>query len=365
MQLPRHSLFAAIFLGLSLITMACSASDQIEPADPSDANSPVVASLGGTPITQADLDQWIMEDYLASLAAETNPSKVYEIRANSLNAMIDQRLLEAEAAKAGLSVPKLLAREQGDAGPITDEEVQQFYTENARRLGAVPLEQVSEQIRSFLSTTRDVDFRDTYLRTLRAENDVRVLLSRPRIEVAATGITIGPDDAVITIIEFTDYQCPFCERAEPTMQQVIATYPDQVRWVYRHFPLTSMHPQASDAAKAAICADRQDKFIGVHRALFQNKRNLSPERLVAIAGEQSLDVPAFETCFGASEVEEQVTRDLAEGQAAGVSGTPAFFLNGISFSGAKPFEEFDKLIQEELARIETVSTNSSSNSSAN
>ncbi len=355
MQLLRNALITPIVLSLSFFTLACSASNQSEVEKTSNADSPVVATLGESTIRQAELDQWIMEEYLRSLAEQQNQSQAYEVRSNSLNDMIDQRLLDAEAAETGLSVPELLAKEQGEADPITDEEVSQFYTENSRRMGNATLEQVGEQIRKFLTTTRDIDFRDAYLRMLRAENEVRILLTRPRIDVAATGITIGPDDAIITIIEFTDYQCPFCERAEPAMQRVTATYPDKVRWVYRHYPLTSMHPQASDAAKAAICADRQGKFIGVHRSLFKNKHNLSVQRLKEIAGEQGLDVAAFSTCIASSDVVAQVKRDMREGELAGVSGTPAFFLNGIPFSGAKPFEEFDKLIQEELVRIDTVS----------
>jgi protein-disulfide isomerase len=355
MQLLRHALITPLYLSLSLFTLACSASNQAEVENISNADSPVIATLGDTTIRQAELDQWIMEEYLRSLDEQQSQSKAYEVRSSSLNAMIDQRLLDAKAAETGLSIPELLAKEQGEAGPITDEEVSQFYKENSRRMGNATLEQVAEQIRDFLTTTRDIDFRDAYLRTLRAENEVRILLTRPRIDVAATGITIGPDEAIITIIEFTDYQCPFCERAEPAMQRVIATYPDKVRWVYRHFPLVSIHRQATDAAKAAICADRQGKFIGVHRALFQNKRNLSVQRLEEIAGEQSLDVAAFKTCLDSGDVIAQVNRDMKEGEEAGVSGTPAFFLNGIPFSGAKPFEEFDELIREELERIETVS----------
>lgn len=347
MHLTRPSFIAPLVF--SFFALGCSGSNEEVSAQPTSSDSAVVAIVDGTPIRQSDLDQWIMEEYLRTL--KDNKSEAHEIRSQSLKAMIDQHLLEAKAAEEGLSTKELLEREQGNAGPISDKEVELFYKENQRRMGAATLDQVTEQIRNFLSTTRDIDFHDAYLRSLRADTEIQLLLPRPRVEVAATGITIGPDNAPITIIEFTDYQCPFCERAEPAMRKVTETYPTQVRWVYRHFPLTTMHPQAMDAAKAAICADRQEKFMGVHRALFENKSNLSTKRLNEIAQEQGLDSKAFSTCLQDSAIEAQVKQDIKEGELAGVTGTPAFFLNGIPFSGAKPFEEFDELIQEELARL--------------
>ena len=175
-------------------------------------------------------------------------------------------------------------------------------------------------------------------------------LEPPRVVVAAEGPARGAaEGAPVTIIEFSDFQCPYCRKVVPTIQQVLARYPDQVRFVYRHFPLGS-HGRARPAAEASMCADEQGKFWAFHDRLFQSPNALSDADLLRYAGELGLDQAAFTKCVEEGRFAAQVDRDLQAGREAGVTGTPAFFVNGVLISGSKPAEEFFELIDSELAR---------------
>ena len=158
----------------------------------------------------------------------------------------------------------------------------------------------------------------------------------------------GPANAPVTIIEFSDYECPFCKRAEPTVEQVVAAYPDKVRLVYRHYPLP-FHKSARPAAEAAACANAQGKFWEYHAKLFQNQNQLGADKLAAYADEVGLDKAKFSDCLAKKPYTAAIDKDLADGQKVGVNGTPAFFINGRMLSGAQPFDKFKEIIDDELA----------------
>lgn len=171
-----------------------------------------------------------------------------------------------------------------------------------------------------------------------------------RVAVSADDDPVkGPANAKITIIEFSDYQCPFCARAEPTMNQIIDTYKDDIKIVYRDFPL-GFHENAQKAAEASECADEQGKFWEYHDKLFANQGALDIPSLKAYAIELKLNSAQFNQCLDSGKYEPEVKKDLEDGKAAGVSGTPAFFINGRLVSGAQPFDNFKKVIDEELGK---------------
>lgn len=160
---------------------------------------------------------------------------------------------------------------------------------------------------------------------------------------------LGLEDAAITLIEFSDYECPFCSRwhAEvflPLMEK----YPDQVRFVYRDFPLPS-HPNAAPAAEAANCAREQDKFWEFHDQLFNTTQGLNAALYGQIAGDLGLDMDQFQKCVENRTYQQEVTADFEYAAGLGVSSTPTFFLNGIPIVGAQPFEFFDEVVRRELA----------------
>jgi protein-disulfide isomerase len=159
--------------------------------------------------------------------------------------------------------------------------------------------------------------------------------------------TRGPADAAVTLVEFSDFQCPFCARVGPTIKQIEKEYGDRVRIVFKHLPL-SMHTKAPAAHAAAEAAALQGRFWEMHDRIFENQREMSEEKYLEWAGELGLDVERFKRDMASSEVKARVERDRLEASSLGVSGTPAFFLNGRYLSGAKPFSEFKQRIDEEL-----------------
>ena len=158
----------------------------------------------------------------------------------------------------------------------------------------------------------------------------------------------GQPNAPVTLVEFSDYQCPFCGRAEGTVDEVMKAYGEKVRIVYRDYPLP-FHPQARPASEAANCAHAQGKFWPYHAKLFANQTALGEDKLKEYAKDVGLDETKFEQCLKDKPFKAAIDKDIADGGKVGVNGTPAFFINGRMLSGAQPFEKFKELIDEELS----------------
>ena len=155
----------------------------------------------------------------------------------------------------------------------------------------------------------------------------------------------GNVDAPITILEYSDYQCPFCSRFHDTMIQILAEYPDKVRWVYRHFPLDSIHPYARKAAEASECAAEQDKFWEYSDQLFDNQSSIDLPFLKEVAQNIGLDTNQFNSCLDSEKYASKVEADYREGIDLGVQGTPGSFINGQSLGGAVPYDQLKKMIE--------------------
>jgi protein-disulfide isomerase len=160
----------------------------------------------------------------------------------------------------------------------------------------------------------------------------------------------GAATAPVTIVECSDVHCPFCTRVLPTLTQLESQYDDNVKLVFRDYPIDQLHSGARKAHEAARCAKEQGKFWAYHDTLFANAPKASPNQLKAYAQEVELDVAAFEQCVSSGKYQAAVQHDIDEGTRAGVTGTPAFFINGRLVSGAQPLERFVQIIEEELAR---------------
>ena len=161
---------------------------------------------------------------------------------------------------------------------------------------------------------------------------------------------LGPVDAPITIIEFSDYQCPFCKRwHDEVLDRLMANYPDQIRFVYRDFPLTSIHPGAMPSAEAANCAGEQDAYWEYYRAIFTNLYNMDTAGLSQYAVDLGLDTEAFTACMEENRYQAEVEADMQYAISIGVQSTPTFFVNGIMVVGALPYESFKQIIDQELA----------------
>jgi protein-disulfide isomerase len=171
-----------------------------------------------------------------------------------------------------------------------------------------------------------------------------------RYEIPIEGAyAIGPEDAPITIVEFSDYQCPFCKRWHAEVYEpLLAAYPGQIRLVYRHLPLTSIHPDAFAAAEAAMCAGEQNAYWQFHEKLFDGEL-LGSGVYTQYAQDLSLDLAGFETCITERTYQAQVQADSDFAINLGVNSTPTFFINGLAIVGAQPLDVFQQVIDKELA----------------
>jgi protein-disulfide isomerase len=169
-----------------------------------------------------------------------------------------------------------------------------------------------------------------------------------KVEIPIAGAAVlGPEDAEVTIVEYSDFQCPFCARVVPTLNQIRDTYGDKVKLVYKHLPL-GIHPEAGPAAAAVEAAGMQGKFWEMHDKIFAGQRELSDAKYVEWARDLGLDLDRFDTDRKSEAVRARIAKDEEEAQRLGVSGTPAFFINGRFLSGAQPFDAFKRIIDEEL-----------------
>lgn len=184
-----------------------------------------------------------------------------------------------------------------------------------------------------------------------AQNDPYQQQEVKRYDVPIDDDTIlGKDSAKITIIEFSDYQCPFCRQWHiEVMPQLIAKYGDQIRWVYRDFPLYSLHPSAESAAIAANCAGEQKRYWDFSDQLFLNQDSLNTQTYEKIAQGLKLNLPSFKQCIAEERYKDEVTADYNFASELGVRSTPTFFINGLAVVGAQSFEVFEQIIDMELA----------------
>ncbi|HVR71451.1 MAG TPA: thioredoxin domain-containing protein [Vicinamibacteria bacterium] len=305
-----------------------------------------VAEVAGTPITAAELDE------LAGGRLFQVRQQEYQVRRQVLDDTIGKRLLDAEAAARKVGVDELTRLEvEGKAAPVTEAEKKAFYDSNKARFGQTPEEQALVQVEAGLRQQRVRERRAAYLKELRTKANVRIMLEPPRAEVGEAGNPAkGPAGAPVTVIEFSDFQCPFCARVNPTLARLQETYAGKVRIVFRDLPLLSIHKNAGHAAEAAHCADDQDKFWEMHDRLFANQQKLAPADLKEHAVALGLDAAAFNQCLDSGKYTPEWRRDAEEASRLGLSGTPAFFINGRLLTGAQPYEAFAQIIDEELAR---------------
>jgi protein-disulfide isomerase len=302
-----------------------------------------VAIVAGQAIYQRDLDE-LVESQMLSLRTQE-----YQIKSRGLEDLIRQRLVEAEAKKQGLTVDELYAKEvDSRIATPSDGEVAAYYLGLKSQIKA-PLQEIKMQLQANLKAVEVRQARQDYADSLRSQGDVTVLLKQPRVEVAVDrGRLRGDPNAIVTIVEFADYQCPYCKQTETTLNNLLKKYPGQVRLAYRDFPLASIHPYAEEAAEAARCAGKQGKFWAFHDALFANQSKLDDAQLKATAQTLGLDQNAFQSCLESGEYNLPVLRDQEDGRKAGISSTPGFFINGIPITGAQAEDAFQKIIDDEI-----------------
>lgn len=330
-----------------LLVGSCSTSAQQTPVQ---AAGDVVGAVGSTTITLGQVDEVALQQPAGNYGNVKLSQALYEARRRALDEIVANVLLEQEARKRGIDRGALIEQEISKVIVQPSEaDVAAWYQNNQQRLRGATLDQSRSSIKGYLLSERTQEARQTFLEQLKAKMPVVLLLEPPR-QAVKTGDSpsLGPADAPIEIVEFSDFQCPYCLAAYPTVKQVLATYGDRLRFVHRHYPLPN-HLDARPAAEAAECANEQGKFWMYHDRLFADPAKLGNAALKQSAADLGLDAEKFNACLDSHKYKHVVDRDIREGDEAGVSGTPAFFINGRVLVGAHPFDAFKRLIDEELA----------------
>ena len=318
------------------------------PGQTADAPAGIAAVVGNDTISTADLEQSVAIE-LARLEQQRQT-----VLDQKLNQLIADRLLAQEAARRGISVDQLLEVEvKGKTSPVSQAEVNAFIAQNRARLPKGDDAELRPRVARYLEQQRASQQRESVVEGLRAGTTVRVYLQEPepvRMKVDPTvGFALGPAEAPVTVVEFSDFQCPFCRGVVPTLKRLAARYPDRVRLVFRDFPIPALHPDALLAHQAARCAGEQGQFWPYHDLLFE-RTNLDVASLKQYASDLKLNGQKFAECLDSGRSRAAIDADIEEGTRLGVSGTPTFFVNGRPLVGNLPLAVFQRAIERELAQ---------------
>ncbi len=300
----------------------------------------MAAIIDGTPILESEL----------KVAGQTNKleRQIYDLKLKALQNLIGQRLAAKAAAAKNLTVDAFLQQEVDSK--ISDpaaEEVEAFYLGQKDRINQ-PLEAVRAQAAQALKALRIREARQVYMEGLRQRAQVTINLQAPKLRVdVGNAPRRGPATAPVTIVEFSDFQCPYCRRVEATLTELLSRYAGQISIAHKDMPLDQIHPEARSAAEAARCAQEQDRFWQYRDALF-TLPGLNSSGFEQAAQSLQLDLPKFQTCLNSHKYRAQVQADADEAQGLGVTSTPTFFINGAVLEGAQPTAAFSRLIEAEL-----------------
>jgi protein-disulfide isomerase len=324
--------------------------------DQSASKPRIVATIGETPITEeelrkaaaSELDKLNLQLLQMKASAAQTEQQILE---SNLMRILSDRVFAAEASKQGVTKEAFIAAQiDAKLKQPSQKEIQAFYDANTQRIGK-PLEQVSTQIEQYLKNeNRNKAVAELYDR-LKGAHSVNVLLEPLRLKVGMEGSpSRGPKEAPVTIVEFSDFQCPYCSLLAGTLRELMSKYGNGVRLVYRQFPLVQIHPFAEKAAEASLCAADQNRFWELHDLMFQTQDKLKEDDLRAKAAQLGMDKTLFDTCLGSGKYASKVVQDEREGISLGIGSTPAIFINGRFFSGALPLSELTRLIDQEIKK---------------
>jgi protein-disulfide isomerase len=301
----------------------------------------VVAEIGPVTLTMSDLEQ---QESAKLLQARYD---FYQAESKALDDLIDRTLIEQKAKSEKLSVSQLLDREvNSQVKDPTEDQIKIFYEGLETDQ---PYEAMRGKILEKIRSLRSNKARAAYIKTLRAESNVYVTLAPPRTEVDLENADVlGPKDAPVTLVEFADYECPYCQKVAPAIKKLKEDFGAKIAVAYKDFPLP-MHAHAEKAAEAARCAGKQGQFWAFHDELFSRKE-LDMDQLKAQARALKLDSAAFDKCLDAGETAAAVQQDREQGLRLGLSGTPSFFVNGHFLSGALDYATLRKIVDQQLAQ---------------
>lgn len=312
-------------------------------------NTADAVKIAGKVYSQDDLYKGIENDlYEAEL-------KVYEIKFNRLNAFVLEKLMEADPKKKGLTNDQFLEKYITKGAKPTDKDVEAFIKE--RKIPKTHMnDQMKERIKGFLSMELKKKYIQKWIGEQTKNKEVEVYITKPERPVFDVKVGdapfMGGADAKVTIVEFSDFQCPFCKKGESIMRDLKKKYGNKIKIAFKQFPLP-FHNHAKTAAEASLCAKElggNDKFWALHDAMFNDQSKLDKNSLLDTAMKIGLKKDAFQTCLSSGKFSAKVDQEMEEGKNVGVKSTPTFFVNGKIINGAHPVETFSELIDAELAK---------------
>jgi len=279
--------------------------------------------------------------------------KVYELKLNQLKSMLLTRLIEAHPFSKGITADAFLKKYVVKNPQVSPQEVELFIKQNK-----IPAEKINnelkEKVNNYILQEKERRAVAAWFAQQSKEHGVVINLPkpiRPRVEIPIDNApTLGNKDAKVTIVEYSDFQCPYCAKAEETVKELQKNYADKIKIVYKQYPL-GFHKDAFKAAEASLCAHEQsnDSFWKLHDYMLANPRKLSTTNLKNISQDFGINKAQFSQCLDSGKYTDRVNQDIAEGNRFGVQATPMFFVNGIVVRGAQPYQVFAKIIDEELA----------------
>jgi len=306
------------------------------------------AKVGGQEISMAQLEEPLVTQ-LFDLQRE-----MHRLKREKLDDMIVEALLQQEAVARNIAVQQLVNDEVVSKGvPVSDVEVDQYYLENRAKLAEWKgsLEELRNRIRSVLQQQKTYQKVVEYARSLESKYPVSDYLEEPVSPFAVVKVegspVAGPEDAAVTVFEFSDYECPSCRQAHEVVKKVRAHFGQRVRWVFKDYPL-KMHEHAREAAEGARCAGDQGKFWEFQDLLYGSKEPLTRDHIRNLATGLGLNMELFGPCLDGGKHKDAVEKDLAEAKKSGLDRTPSFLINGRLITGSHSFERFVQMIDEEL-----------------
>jgi len=346
----KFGIFASLTTVAALaIIMACT--DKSARAKPnyvykSAPSAGIVAKIGGVTITEEEL---IGDDKLEFYEVR---KREYELKMKRLKALLVKKLIGKEAEKAKMSLDDFIDKKiASGSGKISDSEFNKFV-----KTKKIPKDQITDQLKDRIRTYMKEQKRDklieAHIAKLTKRAPVEVYFKKPRLKIdvnIADSASWGSKDSKVKIIEFSDFQCPFCARAAETVSLLKRKYGNKVEFAFKHFPLP-MHREARPASEASLCINEQStsKFWKFHDVIFKNQNKLDDASLEKYAKQVGANIKKYNECYKAKKFAGAVQKDIAAGEKIGVRSTPTFFINGQILSGAVPIDQFEEIIDEEL-----------------
>lgn len=352
---PIHSsLMMSLITLAALVSFTACTDSQAKPPKPNivtkDAPKPgIVAKIGDAEITEDELIGDARSDLYELKKRE------YDLKMDRLNKLMEEKLIGAKAKEAKMTTEAFLTEKVVGKLTVSDSEFKAFVKEKK-----IPEDQLKEhpeykqRITGYLENQKRQEKVQKYLADLTKKTPVEVYFKKPtmervQIELGDSPI-LGKKDAKIQIVEFSDFQCPYCSRGAETMHAVVKKYGSKVSLTFKHYPLP-FHERAIPASEMSMCVKKvggDDKFWKFHDITFKNQDKLDQESLMKYAKDSGANEAKVKECFEKGEFKEAVAKDMEYGNKVGVRSTPTFFVNGQMVAGALPVEQFSEMIDEEL-----------------